>query len=166
MKAFVFPKYCQSALADMDITGVDHVASLHQRDDHAVYRIRARKGNFVLKCYKTEYPVKEIQMYRMLSKYGVPTISWAGMTENAIMLADLDSSREWRIAGDSDMKFASTGTAVAQWYQRLHALGFELLVSRIENLDFLNAWVDIIQPHTLTEVGHSLELTNYPGWQQ
>jgi hypothetical protein len=162
---FELPEICQSALVELLVDEVDKVILLRKREDHAVYRIRAKTGNFVLKCFQTPPLPKEIKVYVLLQKYGVPTLPCCAMTENAILLEDLDFSETWRRAGEDDIKSSSTGIAVAEWYQRLHAVGLEVLMNAEENLDHLEAWVDAINQNELKEVDHRLEIKNSRGWK-
>lgn len=139
---------------------------LRQKNGHVVYRINTERGSYILKCFQTQRIAKEIQIYRLLQEYDVPTLPCYGMTDEAIALVDLDANDTWFLASEADMSLASTGIAVANWYRKLHSAGFEFLRDSTKNLENLHSWVEEITPQSLFKVGKMFSLSNLPVWDK
>ncbi len=156
---------CQLTLKSMKFDGVEQVEVLRQRKGHTVYRISAKSGSFVLKCFQSQVTAKEIQVYRLLQEHGVPTLPCHGIADNAILLEDLDFSKVWHRAYGSEMGLSSTGKAVADWYRTLHDVGFKV-VGRFEGIsEYLQSWIDIINESVLEEIGMALDVVSMRGWE-
>lgn len=149
---------------DVILDRVEKITLLRLRETHHVYRICAVSGNYILKCFLPDSNSKEIQVYSLLQDLGVPILPCYQITDHAIVLEDLDSSRKWRCARETDMKLAATGHAVANWYLRLHAVGLEVLGNQETNPAFLQPWVDLIELPILERVGINFDLIHSPGW--
>jgi hypothetical protein len=156
---------CRKAFDDFGLGEWSSVEILRQRQGHRIYRIWTVEGSWILKCFQPNSNTKEVQVYRMLHRYEVPTLPFQLLTENALLLLDLDQSETWRRADLEDMHKASTGKAVADWYKKLHAVGRMILCTHPQDMKFLEPWVDVIQPQILEEVGHKLEIAEIPCWK-
>jgi hypothetical protein len=118
-----------------------------------------------MKHFKTPSVAKEIKVYSLLQKNDVPTLSVYGITDNTILLEDLNLNTHWRCANEADMNLFSTGNAVVDWYQKLHTMGFEVIGKSEEKLEYLQFWIDAIDQKVLEKAGKTLEVTNYGSWK-
>ena len=139
---------------------------LRRRRSHVVYRIHTKNNSYILKCFQTQLIAKEISVYRLLQEYGVPTLPCYGMTDKAIVLEDLEASKNWFLACESDMSLISTGVAVANWYRNLHQIGFEIVGNSTRNLQDVHPWVCDITSKALFRVGKKYHLSNLPVWDE
>ena len=101
---------------------VKDILVLRQKAVHTVYRLVCSRGCFVLKWFATPHAV-ELQTYALLEKLGVPTLPVYGRPDQALLMEDLGSSAQWRLATEADVEQAVTGQAVADWYRQLHSAG-------------------------------------------
>lgn len=159
------PTECRSFLIDKLPHRVEKVAVLRERKQHAVYRIYTQKDSFVLKCFQPQSVAKEIQVYDLLQENKIPTLPCYGITDNALLLEDLESSESWRCADERDMKLSTTGEAVANWYRRLHTVGFEVVRNAEETIGYLQSWIGIIQQKAMEIVGNTLEVADSGSWK-
>jgi len=103
----------------------------------------------------------EIPAYRLLRECSVPTLPIHGLTENAVLLEDLASSPDWRLAMAEDIEHAEVGRAVAAWYRLFHEAGHRLL-----NLPaFLTREIDALTPNGVLEIGDRLKMADLPVWR-
>ena len=144
-----------------DVTAVD---ILHHKPGHLVCRLKVGGSWRVLKWFNTGEAL-EPQVYAMLSRYGIPTLPVHACTGQALLLEDLEHSREWRLANQSDMRHARTGIALAAWYRSLHAAGYMALSRGIDIPVKLHPWVEAMTEDDLVEAGIRLAIDNLPGWQ-
>jgi hypothetical protein len=159
------PSECQALFETTKIDCIQQITPLRQRDDHGVYRVKAQNRSFVLKYFQTPIHPKEIQVYALLQKHGVPTLPCYAMTDNCILLEDLLSSLNWRLADPVDLTHWNTGQAVANWYSKLHAVGYELLHNAARKPDFLQPWVASISPDALKAIEADLGSEISAGWK-
>lgn len=160
------PKISPGLLDALGISSaeVENVFLLRQKPEHSVYRLVCRHANYVLKWFSHPDPV-EPKMYALLEELGIPTLPIYARTDQALLLEDLEISRQWRLATDLDMEQAATGRAVASWYRQLHQAGRKLLAESATSPDFLRPWVDVITEENLGLVTARFELTDVPGWE-
>lgn len=154
-----------SAFERIGLEGIDDVSIIRQRELHTVYRVYTTTGTFIVKCFLSSPPVKEIQVYSLLQENGIRTLPLYGSTENAIILEDLDSSTMWRCAGEEDLFLPSTGQAVSSWYRKLHAVGLEIVNTRDDDLSYLQPWIEIIDQDSLESTAKTLGMAGSDAWK-
>ena len=81
-----------------------------------------------------------------------------------IVLEDLQSSTEWRLAEPADMERAATGVALAEWYRNLHQAGREALKDSSLQPEGVFPWVSEITGPSLEKAGAALKLEHTPAW--
>lgn len=145
--------------------GSNALTLLRQKDSHAVYRLACPQGDFILKWFYAAAPAKELRVYALLAQLGVPTLPVVAAADQALLLADLTTSPDWRLAAPADMTAPETGQAVAAWYRALHAAGAAWLAAPISRSDWLTGWVDELSPAALHAAGARLGITAAPAWQ-
>jgi hypothetical protein len=139
--------------------------TLRVRPDHAVYRLSAGERSWILKTFDTQQPAREVQVYRLLIRLGVPVLPVAALEDAYLVIEDLESSPVWRLARDEDMRRAEVGRAVAEWYQILHQVGSKYLHQVGGHVEFLSGWVERLDEQALRQAGLRLDIGGEPAWQ-
>jgi hypothetical protein len=138
---------------------------LRQEHDHAVYRLRCSGRSFVLKYVPDPVGRNEIAAYELLESYGVPPITVHGHTAAILLLEDLATSVDWRLANRSDIDRPEVGTAVAGWYRLLHAAGRRLIADPQGTPAFLKRESDVLDAAVVRHIGERLQLPDNPVWE-
>jgi len=90
-----------------------------------VARVCTPEGLRVLKCFEDMPSRREISNYRLLGELGIPTLRIFAATEAALLMEDMSSGGEYRMAAEADMADVQVAERLAGWYRRLHDKGFE-----------------------------------------
>lgn len=93
----------------------------------SLYRVESEGKKLILKVFENREDTREIDNYRMLSKLKIPTLPLLGYTQNAILLPDVESSDEYRLGKESDLRDPKVARAIAKWYRVLHEKGYAYL---------------------------------------
>jgi hypothetical protein len=143
---------------------VEKVTVLRTRDTHVVYRLTCHDHSYILKWFFS--PAKSIEpiIYTMLSQYGIPILPVYENTGRALILEDLESSPNWRLAEPSDMELAAIGVALAKWYRSLRQVGYEALKDPHWPRDGVTPWVEQITGSSLKKAGALFKVDNAPAW--
>ncbi len=143
-------------------TDVTAVALIVKKDQHALYRITHVGSSSVLKLFN-DTTARELAASRLLQRYGVPTLPVYGMSERALLMADLAASTAWRLATAEDIEREKTGIAVAAWYTALHTAGERIVRAGIPA--FLTREVASLTPESVMDTGERLGLSHLPVWR-
>lgn len=120
----------------------------------------------MLKWFPPGHPgAVEVEAYRLLRALGVPTLPVHGLAQDALLLGDLATSADWRLASEEDVADPTVGRAVARWYRALHRQGADLLARPGGLPAFLGREVDCLDPASLRATGRRLGLEAQPGWR-
>jgi hypothetical protein len=138
---------------------------LRARPDHAVYRLFAGERRWILKTFDPQQTAREVEVYRLLTRLGVPVLPVAALGDAYLVIEDLESSPRWRLARDEDMRRAEVGRGVAEWYQILHRAGAVYLREVGGHIGFLSGWVERLDEQELRQAGFRLGIDNEPAWQ-
>jgi hypothetical protein len=139
---------------------------LSERHGHRLWRIGTGEQSYVLKWFPPgDARETEIEAYRLLREMEVPTVPLYAATGDALLMEDLDTSPDWRLATEADVAQAAVGRAVACWYRVFHRQGAELLARPGGPPAFLTREVDRLNPARLHAAGRELGLEGQPGWQ-
>ena len=130
----------------------------------AVYRVTTAGRSMVLKVFSGEEEAQEVRAYELLAPCGVPTLPTYGIAPNAILIDDLTSSPDWRLATETDAENAEVGVAVAEWYRALHSAG-DRLASQAGCPNFLAREYDALSPESIATTSHRLSLEDAPVWR-
>ena len=93
----------------------------------SLYRVKSESKSFVLKVFEKQEDAREIENYRILSSLGIPTLPLLGVTQNALLLPDVEASSEYRIGMENDLSDPQIARAIAKWYRELHTKGRSFL---------------------------------------
>jgi len=147
----------RSELADVATVGGKHAAML--------YRVVCADGRtLILKWFTEEGTANEVSAYALLARCCVPVLPLLGHTERALLLEDLTSSDNWRLARDQDMEDVAVGAAVARWYRSLHAAGREILLTAPHEAAFLCRETDVLDQEAMSWTGEKLGL-HHQAWR-
>jgi hypothetical protein len=160
------PESCDLVALGLDPAGLENVYPMSDRHGHHLLRLRHSGRCYVLKHYPRADESTEIRAYRLLIELGVPTIPVQALTENSLLIADLDESEEWRLAMPDDVGQIQVGRAVARWYRLLHKAGSAWLAAINPRPDWLLAEFDVLTPEGLIDVGNRLELGEACLWRR
>lgn len=149
----------------IDPRAITSVDLIHARWDGRLYRISCGRQSFILKRFDGRVPWVEQRGYAILRDLGVPTLHLHAGTESALLLEDLASSDEWRLASPEDNLHHKTGKAVAEWYRALHAAGRELLSRPGPAPEFLTREEDVLNPERIVWMGDRLDMGGNPLWR-
>jgi hypothetical protein len=144
--------------------GADEVVVLHAARTHMVYRLHGRNGSYILKWYLSPAQSLESTIYHLLRQYGVPTLPVYAHTGRALVLEDLHTSPDWRLAEPADMEREATGAALAAWYRRLHQAGRGALADSRWSRYKVKPWVKEISAVSLAAAGAKFKLEQEPAW--
>jgi hypothetical protein len=142
-----------------------HLDVLRVRPTHMVYRLSAGERRWILKTFDTTQPAREVEVYRLLTRLGVPVLPVVALDDAYLVIENLEYSPFWRLANDEDMRRAEVGRAVADWYRILHQAGAEYLGEMGGQVDFLTGWVDRLNQQALWQAGLQVEIGDVPAWQ-
>lgn len=91
--------------------------------DTFVARARLDGRPCVIKRFRTPELRREIDVYVLLQKLGVPTLEMLDHGEDWLAIEDIDASPIWRRAKAEDLDDPVVVRHLADWYARLHLAG-------------------------------------------
>jgi hypothetical protein len=86
------------AMDELGLERSSFVEVLHERRRTCLCRVKHGAMSYVLKWCPPGAEATEVRAYRLLQDLGVPTLRVHACTENALLLEDLTTSPEWRLA--------------------------------------------------------------------
>lgn len=150
----------------MDPAAVIQTEILSDRHGHSIWRITTQECTYILKWFpEGQSAATEVQAYGLLQELGVPTLPVHARTSQALLLEDLATSAEWRLAVEDDVADPRVGEAVARWYRSLHGRGAELLTSNQYVPPFLTREIDRLDQDSILSTGRLLGLADHPVWR-
>lgn len=159
-----FPPNCDLSQFGLKPEDIKAIIPLRQKPQHSLYRIVSQRQSAILKCFDDPANAVECQVYRLLAQYGVPTLPVHAIIDQGILLEDLATSGQWRLATETDGNRAEVGTAVANWYRTLHQAGFRAKQDRpLQDWDIC-PWISGLDADILNLAGEKLEIKNNSVW--
>lgn len=139
--------------------------TIRERPTHAVYRLTVGSRCYIYKTFSSPEHAKEIHVYALLRDLAVPTLPIHAAGNSYLVIEDLDTSPQWRLARPDDLRRADAGRAIAEWYRLLHAAGMQYLRETGGRPDFLTGWFDRFDPSALFTAGEKFDLNHLDVWQ-
>lgn len=165
------PKAIQGDLFQIDFKSIgidpaeiEKIEILRKKDTHLVCRVIYKQRSFILKWAFSTFGNKEILVYELLKGFGVETLPVQTCTGQALLLEDLQSSYDWRLAEEDDMKLSETGDAIAQWYLEFHQAGRIALRNPSIHEALQNPWVASISLPALNQAAKTFNLEGERVW--
>jgi hypothetical protein len=150
---------------DPELPGeIRYLEMLKDGISHRVYRVEVQGERKVLKHFKEEGSL-EIKVYSLLAGLGIPVLPVYWQTSRSLVIEDLASSLNWRLAEEGDMHTAQTGAALAFWYKMLHSAGRDL-AEKGRFPHYISSWSDVITPQALEDVGLKFGFSETPVWRR
>jgi hypothetical protein len=139
------PEECDLGQLGLSQAQVSSVEVICRRRINTIFRVCCGGRWFVLKWIDRPEMSTELLAYCLLAQERVPVLPHkAG--DRALLLEDLASSSEWRLADEADMTREETGRGIAAWYRRFHEAGRKLLLQRAPGLAGLGREADRVTP--------------------
>ena len=112
----------RNILAEMglDVRHLGKVEPIRRKHDIHIVRIAIEGCSFILKLYKDTSAAREARAYALLADLGVPTLRVFATKNDALLLEDLEVSKNHRLASEEDVGRGEVGAALAEWYRALH----------------------------------------------
>ena len=136
---------------------------LSDKDGIRVFRVPHLGSTAVLKLFDDPRHLREIENYRLLQEIGVPTLRVYEYFTSALLMQDLASSPDLRLASEADLNDPETLKALASWYMALHQNGADAAQ------DPARKWYSehaLIQRETLTWIARETQTTEWPIWER
>lgn len=102
-----------------------NLSVLSDKDNILVIKFTHEGKNYVFKYFKDDFQKREVENYNLLKKLGITTVKIYGMHSNSILMEDLTSNENTRLAAISDLKDEPIVRSLAKWYLKLHTSGKE-----------------------------------------
>ena len=154
------PSLVQIGLDSWEGSDIELITS---KPESAVYRLSSGHNSAVLKM-SLDGNGFELAAYRLLQNYQVPTLQVYASGADWILLEDLQTSRDWRLATVDDADSEETGAALADWFKALHAAtgAAQLLESIAPSV--LMRQCDALTRESLQVTGERLGISGLPVW--
>jgi len=98
-----------------------------------------------LKYFSDSTNAHEIGCYKLLAGFNIPVIKAYNSTENAILLDDINYSKDYRMGQEEDFTNDETVKSTAKWFKKLHSISKDKITEIIpqNNIVFKNS--DILE---------------------
>lgn len=96
---------------------------LQDKDGVTVLQMEYFGGSYVLKYFENPEYRREIKLYAVLKRLGIPTPHVASSSDASLVLEDLSCSPVYRLGEEQDMADPDVARALARWYKALHQKG-------------------------------------------
>lgn len=153
-----------SGLAEMGISlhKTAKLEDIRSDDDVFVYRVKTSCESMIVKYFEDIKYAREINNYAVLSKLNIQTPLVFGSSERCIVLEDIETSGEYRLAAPEDLADTEIAKAIGAWYRNLHKKGREYIESRSKNGFFRE--IDVLTQEEITVLREKSGFENAPVW--
>lgn len=115
--------YNELRLLGVDSPETYDVFKIRDKDGIYLYRIANGNQSYVHKTFLNDAYKREIRNYQMLIELGVPTLQVIEMTDQSILMEDVEVSKSHRLGVKEDLSNPQVAKALASWYKTLHQAG-------------------------------------------
>ncbi len=147
----------------LDTSHLGTIEPIQERHGNRLFRITLEGSSYVLKVFGNPEPSREVGAYALLRNLGVPTLRTIAATNDALLLEDLEVSREFRLAHVNDVGKPEVGVALAFWYRILHDVGSRLRMGQPET-SFLRREIDELTPASIVDVATKVGGSGQSKW--
>ena len=157
-------KIFKKAFDEFERLGIktEKIEKMREKDGIALLKIKTKEKSFVFKYFYNKDYRREIKIYDILKDLGIETIEVFAKTEKSILMEDISESREYRLGTEADMSDKETAKAIAKWYKKLHAAGYEYLKIHSEDFYSENA---VITRENLAFIKDKTKTDKLPVWK-
>ncbi len=96
---------------------------LQDKDGVTVLQMEYFGRSYVMKYFEKPEYRREIKLYTVLKRLGIPTLHIASSSDASLVLEDLSCSPVYRLGEEQDMADPDVARALARWYKALHQNG-------------------------------------------
>ncbi len=107
---------------------------LQDKDGVTVARITSGERSYVVKCFQKDEHKREMENYRLLASFGIPTIRVIASSDSALLMEDVDRSPIYRLGIQEDMSDPEVARRIAVWYKQLHSKGYGYVCQHGESM--------------------------------
>ncbi|MBQ3560610.1 MAG: hypothetical protein IJP05_00920 [Oscillospiraceae bacterium] len=157
-------KIFKKAFDEFERLGIktEKIEKMREKDGIALLKIKTKEKSFVFKYFYNKDYRREIKIYDILKDLGIETIEVFAKTEKSILMEDISESGEYRLGTEEDMSDKETAKALAKWYKKLHAVGYEYLKIHSEDFYSENA---VITRENLAFIKDKTKTDKLPVWK-
>lgn len=157
-------KIFKKAFDEFERLGIktEKIEKMREKDGIALLKIKTNEKSFVFKYFYNKDYRREINIYDILKDLGIETIEVFAKTEKSILMEDISESGEYRLGTEEDMSDKDTAKAIAKWYKKLHAAGYEYLKTHSEDFYSENA---VITRENLAFIKDKTKTDKLPVWK-
>ena len=157
-------KIFKKAFDEFERLGIktEKIEKMREKDGIALLKIKTKEKSFVFKYFYNKDYRREIKIYDILKDLGIETIEVFAKTEKSILMEDISESGEYRLGTEEDMSDKDTAKAIAKWYKKLHAAGYEYLKIHSEDFYSENA---VITRENLAFIKDKTKTDKLPVWK-
>ena len=140
----------------------DSFEKIREKEGIALLRIKSGKRSFILKYFDNADFRREIRIYEILEETGIETVKVLGKTKKAILMEDISESKTLRLGKKEDLSDPLVAKALAKWYKKLHAAGYEYLKIHSEPFYCENS---VITRENLVFIKEKTKTEDLPVWK-
>lgn len=157
-------KIFKKAFDEFERLGIktEKIEKMREKDGIALLKIKTKEKSFVFKYFYNKDYRREIIIYDILKDLGIETIEVFAKTEKSILMEDISESGKYRLGTEEDMSDKDTAKAIAKWYKKLHAAGYEYLKIHSEDFYSENA---VITRENLAFIKDKTKTDKLPVWK-
>ncbi len=157
-------KIFKKAFDEFERLGIktEKIEKMREKDGIALLKIKTKEKSFVFKYFYNKDYRREIKIYDILKDLEIETIEVFAKTEKSILMEDISESGEYRLGTEEDMSDKDTAKALAKWYKKLHAAGYEYLKIHSEDFYSENA---VITRENLAFIKDKTKTDKLPVWK-
>lgn len=150
-------------IAELKLMGVEHdvLTPIRSKDGVHVYRVTSAEKSYIMKHFARPADRREIKNYEILNEIGIQTLRVFAHTKASLLIEDLTSDAQLRLASEADMSDTEVAAALARWYRSLHEKG----VAYVQSYgDHLYDESDGLTATSLSLVKVKTKTSNLPFW--
>lgn len=148
----------------IDITLVENLTKITEKDGIFVYRFTFEKIHCVIKYFELEKDRREIFYYKLLKVINVPTIKVYSMSLTSIILEDIKLSSKYRLGKIEDLSNSKIAIGIYNWYKILHQNSRIYLNTHQEVLSELYCEYDLLSKNNVEEIIDKTNSAKYEYW--
>lgn len=147
----------------LDTSHLGTVELIQERHGNRLFRITLESSSYVLKVFGNPETSREVGAYALLRNLDVPTLRTIAATNDALLLEDLEVSRDFRLASANDVEEPEVGVALAFWYRTLHDVGSKLRMGQPE-ISCLRREIEELTPASILDLATKVGGSNQSKW--
>ncbi|ERJ12179.1 hypothetical protein [Haloplasma contractile] len=129
-----------------------------------VYRIITTSTSYVIKYFEKNEFRRELDYYNLLIELEIPTIPVISMTDQSIILEDIEQSETYRLGFESDLENENVARGLVAWYTQFHKKGRIYLKQNPEQKASLYNEYNELTKNVITDIMTKTGTNHYKYW--